>query len=270
MSAPFVGCPWSRTSSAVVVTPRRGWPEGTLRRTTPGHGQGRLPRLPTRAVQTERHGRRDAAARESLPALFPTTLVGSFAQPDWLIDRERLAARFPPRVTGARAVASRPRPPRGGAGRRDPRGDPRPGAGRAGHRHRRRDPPGELLQPLRDRARRHRHRQPGCRAGPQRSPEPRAADRRPDQPAPSRSRSATREFLRASTDRAIKVTVPGPFTMSQQAQNEFYPDLEPRRRWPTPTPATRRSRTCSRRGPTSCRSTSPTCRPGPTPPGSTA
>ena len=30
--------------------------------------------------------------------LFPTTLVGSFPQPDWLIDREKLAGRFPPRV----------------------------------------------------------------------------------------------------------------------------------------------------------------------------
>jgi 5-methyltetrahydropteroyltriglutamate--homocysteine methyltransferase len=30
------------------------------------------------------------------------------------------------------------------------------------------------------------------------------------------------EFLRASTDRTIKVTVPGPFTMAAQAQNEFY------------------------------------------------
>ncbi len=30
--------------------------------------------------------------------LFPTSLVGSYAQPDWLIDRARLAGRFPPRV----------------------------------------------------------------------------------------------------------------------------------------------------------------------------
>jgi hypothetical protein len=30
--------------------------------------------------------------------LFPTALVGSFPQPDWLIDRPRLAHRFPPRV----------------------------------------------------------------------------------------------------------------------------------------------------------------------------
>ena len=30
--------------------------------------------------------------------LLPTSLVGSYPQPDWLIDRERLAGRFPPRV----------------------------------------------------------------------------------------------------------------------------------------------------------------------------
>jgi 5-methyltetrahydropteroyltriglutamate--homocysteine methyltransferase len=30
--------------------------------------------------------------------LFPTTLVGSYPQPDWLIDREKLAGRFPPRT----------------------------------------------------------------------------------------------------------------------------------------------------------------------------
>jgi 5-methyltetrahydropteroyltriglutamate--homocysteine methyltransferase len=32
------------------------------------------------------------------------------------------------------------------------------------------------------------------------------------------------EFLRAVTDRRIKITVPGPFTMTQQAQNDHYPD----------------------------------------------
>ena len=30
------------------------------------------------------------------------------------------------------------------------------------------------------------------------------------------------EFLKANTDRPVKMTVPGPFTMSQQAQNDFY------------------------------------------------
>jgi 5-methyltetrahydropteroyltriglutamate--homocysteine methyltransferase len=32
-------------------------------------------------------------------------------------------------------------------------------------------------------------------------------------------------FLRAQTDRTIKITLPGPVTMSQQAYNEAYPDL---------------------------------------------
>jgi 5-methyltetrahydropteroyltriglutamate--homocysteine methyltransferase len=32
------------------------------------------------------------------------------------------------------------------------------------------------------------------------------------------------EFLRANTDRTIKITLPGPFTMAQQAKNEFYAD----------------------------------------------
>jgi hypothetical protein len=30
--------------------------------------------------------------------LLPTSLVGSYAQPDWLIDRKKLTGRFPPRV----------------------------------------------------------------------------------------------------------------------------------------------------------------------------
>ena len=34
------------------------------------------------------------------------------------------------------------------------------------------------------------------------------------------------EFLRRSTDRKAKITLPGPFTMTQQAKNEFYEDQE--------------------------------------------
>src|SRR6266516_7798728 len=30
--------------------------------------------------------------------LLPSSLVGSYARPDWLIDRKKLAGRFPPRV----------------------------------------------------------------------------------------------------------------------------------------------------------------------------
>src|SRR5579863_5388638 len=39
---------------------------------------------------------RPASSEASM--LFPTTLVGSYPQPEWLIDRKKLAGRFPPRV----------------------------------------------------------------------------------------------------------------------------------------------------------------------------
>ena len=34
------------------------------------------------------------------------------------------------------------------------------------------------------------------------------------------------QFLRRHTDRPAKITLPGPFTMAQQARNEYYPDVE--------------------------------------------
>jgi 5-methyltetrahydropteroyltriglutamate--homocysteine methyltransferase len=34
------------------------------------------------------------------------------------------------------------------------------------------------------------------------------------------------QFLRANTDRKIKITLPGPFTMTQQAQDDYYKDEE--------------------------------------------
>ena len=93
--------------------------------------------------------------------LFPTTIVGSFPQPEWLIDRAKLAGRFPPRVRAQELWRIPAAVPRAGAGRRDADRDPRPGGGGPGHRQRRRDPARELLEPLRHRARRRRPRQPG-------------------------------------------------------------------------------------------------------------
>src|SRR5262245_28078118 len=47
---------------------------------------------------------------------------------------------------------------------------------------------------------------------------------------PIRRRGATEvrdvEFLRKNTDRRIKITLPGPFTMAQQAQDDYYKDEE--------------------------------------------
>ena len=42
--------------------------------------------------------------------------------------------------------------------------------------------------------------------------------------ASTRWKCATTKFLRANTDKIIKITVPGPFTMAQQAKDEFYND----------------------------------------------
>ena len=67
--------------------------------------------------------------------LFPTTLVGSYPQPDWLIDRASLAKQMPPRVRAQGAVARRSRAARRGAGRRHAARHPRPGARRPRHRH---------------------------------------------------------------------------------------------------------------------------------------
>ena len=116
-----------------------------------------------------------------------------------------------------------------------------------------------------------RHRQPRHRARPQRPPEPGAARGRPDRPAGTRSRCATCEFLRAHTEpHRSRSRCPGPFTMSQQAQNDYYgtrAELGAGLRRARSTP---RSSTCSRPAPTSSRSTSPTCRPGPSRRASTA
>ena len=42
----------------------------------------------------------------------------------------------------------------------------------------------------------------------------------------ARSKCATSSSCARNTDRRIKITLPGPFTMSRQAQNDFYQDEE--------------------------------------------
>ena len=122
---------------------------------------------------------------EDAPMLLPTTLVGSYPQPDWLIDREKLAGRFPPRVR-AKELWRVPEPYLAEAqddatllAIRDS------GGRRPRHRHRRRDPARELLQPLRHRARGRRPRQSRDRARPLRPSESGAAHCRQDPPPAS-------------------------------------------------------------------------------------
>ena len=110
--------------------------------------------------------------------LFPTTIVGSFPQPDWLIDPRQAGRPVPAAGAGQRALARRRAVPRRGPGRRDAARHPGAGGRRARHRFRRGDPPGKLLEPFRDGAGRRRPRQPRHGARPLRPPQPGAPHRR--------------------------------------------------------------------------------------------
>src|SRR5579871_2752291 len=157
--------------------------------------------------------------------LFPTTLVGSYPQPEWLIDRERLAGRFPPRVR-ARELWRIPEPWLAEA-----QDDATLLAIRAQE-----DAGLDIITDGEMRRESYSNRfatalegvdidNPGTaldRSG-HPNPVPRVTGRvRRKHPVEVRDL----EFLRRNTDRTIKITVPGPFTMSQQAQNDFYKDEE--------------------------------------------
>ena len=155
--------------------------------------------------------------------MLPTSIVGSLPQPDWLIDREKLAHRFPPRVRArelwrvapehlaeaqddATLLAIRSQEDAGldivtdGEIRRESYSNHFATALDGVDI----DNPGTALD----------------RSG-HPNPVPRIAGhiRRP---GPIQAEDV--RFLRRHTDRTVKITVPGPFTMSQQAQNDHYAD----------------------------------------------
>jgi 5-methyltetrahydropteroyltriglutamate--homocysteine methyltransferase len=158
----------------------------------------------------------------SLPKL-PTSVVGSLPQPDWLIDRDKLSHRMPPRVRArelwrvapefleqaqddATLVAIRSQEEAGldivtdGEIRRESYSNHFATALEGVDI----DTPGSVIN----------------RSG-NPVPVPRVvgdiARRGPIQ-------ADDVAFLRAHTDRAVKITVPGPFTMAQQSQDEHYGD----------------------------------------------
>lgn len=153
--------------------------------------------------------------------LFPTTLVGSYPQPDWLIDRAKLSSRLPPRVRAkelwripepylaeaqddATLIAIRAQEAAGidivtdGEIRRESYSN-RFATALEGVDI---DNPGTAMD----------------RTG-HPNPVPRVAGK-------IRRKHAVEvedlKFLRQHTDRQVKITVPGPFTMTQQAQNDYY------------------------------------------------
>jgi len=157
--------------------------------------------------------------------LFPTMLVGSYPQPEWLIDRKKLAGRFPPRVRAkelwripepwlaeaqddATVMAIRAQEEAGldiitdGEIRRESYSNrfataldgvdidnPGTALDRSGHP----NPVPRIVGKIR---RRH----------------------------PVEVEDL--KFLKRHTRKPVKMTVPGPFTMSQQAQNDFYKTAE--------------------------------------------
>ena len=157
--------------------------------------------------------------------LFPTTIVGSFPQPEWLIDRAKLAGRFPPRVRAkelwriapdhlaeaqddATLIAIRAQEDAGldivsdGEIRRESYSNRFATALEGVDL----DNPGTNLD----------------RSG-HPNPVPRIVGK-------IRRMHAVEvddlKFLKANTTRMTKITVPGPFTMLQQAQNDFYKSEE--------------------------------------------
>jgi 5-methyltetrahydropteroyltriglutamate--homocysteine methyltransferase len=157
--------------------------------------------------------------------LFPTTLVGSFPQPEWLIDRRKLAGRFPPRVRArelwrveesflreaqddATVLAIRAQEEAGldiitdGEIRRESYSN-RFATALEGIDI---DNPGSALD----------------RSG-HPNPVPRIVGKiRRKHPVEVQDLL----FLKRQTQKQVKMTVPGPFTMSQQAQNDYYKSEE--------------------------------------------
>src|SRR3954454_23782153 len=150
-----------------------------------------------------------------------TSLVGSYPQPQWLLDREKLRGRQPPRIRAAdfwRGEEAFLEEAPDAATLMAIRDQERAGLDVIIVGEQRResnsnrvvmaldgidvDNPGETLD---------RNGNP--------FPVPRIVGNI-ERPRPILARDA--EFLRANTERLTKVTIPGPFTMAQQAQNDHY------------------------------------------------
>jgi 5-methyltetrahydropteroyltriglutamate--homocysteine methyltransferase len=152
---------------------------------------------------------------------IPTSLVGSYAQPTWLLDRDKLRARFPPRVRAKELWRVDPEyleEAQDDATRLAIADQERAGLDIVTDGEMRResysnrfataldgvdiDNPGTALD----------------RSG-HPNPVPRVVG-----PVARKHAVQVRdlEFLRAHTSRKTKITVPGPFTMSQQIQDDYY------------------------------------------------
>ena len=152
-----------------------------------------------------------------------TTVVGSYPQPDWLIDRERLGSRLPPRVRARelwRVSEDLLEQAQDDATRLAVSDMERAGVDVVTDGEMRRESYSNRFATALDGVDLD---EPGValdRTGHE-NPVPRVTGPiRRTRPVEVRDV----EFLRSITDRRIKITVPGPFTMTQQAQNDYYDD----------------------------------------------
>src|SRR3954447_23579081 len=150
-----------------------------------------------------------------------TSLVGSYPQPEWLVDREKLRSRLPPRVRARDLWRIDPeylREAQDAAVLMAVRDQERAGLDIVTDGEMRRESYSNYFVSARDGVDVD---EPG--SVPDRSGNPMPA---PRVTGPIRRRGPVEvrdaEFLRSATDRTIKVTVPGPFTMAAQADNQFY------------------------------------------------
>jgi 5-methyltetrahydropteroyltriglutamate--homocysteine methyltransferase len=162
---------------------------------------------------------------ESEAMLFPTTLVGSYPQPEWLIDRKKLAGRFPPRVR-AKELWRIPEPHLASA-----QDDATLLAIKAQE-----DAGLDIITDGEIRRESYSNRFATALEGVDINNPGTALDRsgHPN-PVPRIVGKIRRKhpvevddllFLKKNTNKQVKMTVPGPFTMSQQAQNDFYKSEE--------------------------------------------
>ena len=155
--------------------------------------------------------------------LFPTSLVGSYPQPEWLIDRAKLAGRFPPRVRAKELWRVAPEfldQAQDDATLIAIRDQERAGLDIITDGEMRRESYSNRFATALDGVDMENHGTALDRSG-HPNPVPRVVGRIQRRHAVETHDVA---FLRANTDRKIKITVPGPFTMAQQAQNDFYKD----------------------------------------------
>ena len=155
--------------------------------------------------------------------LFPTSLVGSYPQPEWLIDRAKLAGRFPPRVRAKELWRVAPEfldQAQDDATLIAIRDQERAGLDIITDGEMRRESYSNRFATALDGVDMENHGTALDRSG-HPNPVPRVVGR-----IQRRHAVETRDvaFLRANTDRKIKITVPGPFTMSIQARDFFYND----------------------------------------------